>query len=602
MPYDVRKGGGDCPEGQWAVVNPDNGHTLGCHATKADATKQQAALYANVDESVTVTEAATLTEAAKPAAPSGGRRFRARLIEGDRWGASGYYSREVLERDGPTVWAEGTHSYLDHPTETEMYDRPERSVRDLAGKIASTPVYEAEGPVGAGLYADVEVYPQYAEVVEAMASDIGLSVRAQATVTEGEVDGRTGRIVETIVPSSSSSVDFVTKAGAGGRLVSLLESVRGTVSEAVSDTAWSSFSQSDYSDAQWKRACLVDTGEGDENSKARYKLPVREPGGAVNRNGVHAAAQRLGQLQVGSEQKTAAAKKLVGLYRNQLSEDPPDSMLKAAGMSTSESADIVWEAVASDVSRALCDAVDQAYPSTETSWAYMRDYDPDKGVVYFGRRDGRTAGVYQQPYVINDDSTASLTGDPVEVKATTVYTPVSSASESSVPVDPAGQSNRTSRESNMPQIEEARLRELEEAHGRVPTLESERDAERQRAEKAENDLAVEKAKSYARDYGTKRVREANSELPHRTVEKIVAEAMREIPLTGEDKAEDRRLDTEAFNARVDEAQKAEETYLAEISETTGRVRGLGQNSDRQVSESDVDNIIAGAFGRAVKGA
>ena len=95
----------------------------------------------------TITEAVGLTTGT-------GRRYRARLIEGDRWGSSGWYGREMLERDGPNVWPAGTQVYMVHPGATEQHDRPERSVRDLAGKIVTAPVYETDG-----LYADVEFYP-----------------------------------------------------------------------------------------------------------------------------------------------------------------------------------------------------------------------------------------------------------------------------------------------------------------------------------------------------------------------------------------------------------------------------------------------------------
>lgn len=146
-------------------------------------------------------------------------RWRARIIEGDRWGSSGYYSREVLERDGATAWPAGTPVFMDHPGEQEMFDRPERSIRDLAGKITTDPIYEADG-----LYADVEFYPHVAPIVEAMAADIGLSIRASAEVETGEAQGRTGQIITRI--SEGMSVDLVTKAGAGGKLVSVLESAR----------------------------------------------------------------------------------------------------------------------------------------------------------------------------------------------------------------------------------------------------------------------------------------------------------------------------------------------------------------------------------------
>jgi predicted RNA-binding protein with PUA domain len=77
-----------------------------------------------------------------------------------------------------------------------------------------------------------------------------------------------------------------------------------------------------------------------------------------------------------------------------------------------------------------------------------------------------------------------------------------------------------------------------------------------------------------------------------------------IPLTEADKAADRRLDTEVFGKQVDEAQKTEETYLASIVESgNGRVRGVGSTETKaEVTEAQVANIVAGAFGRTVKGA
>lgn len=147
------------------------------------------------------------------------QRWRARLIEADRWGSSGYYPRDVLEADGPTAWPAGTPVYLDHPTETEILDRPERSVRDLAGTIATTPIME-----GDGLYAEINFYPHVAPLIEAIGTDVGLSIRATAEVEAGERDGRHGWIVTAL--TEGKSVDVVTKAGAGGKLITLLESAR----------------------------------------------------------------------------------------------------------------------------------------------------------------------------------------------------------------------------------------------------------------------------------------------------------------------------------------------------------------------------------------
>lgn len=110
---------------------------------------------------------------------------------------------------------------------------------------------------------------------------------------------------------------------------------------SVSTKPWGQFSEADYDIGQWRRACLVDTGQGDVDSKSRYKLPVREPNGSLNRNGVHAAAggHGIGAVKgISAEAKSRAARRLVSLYRNELNEDPPDSLLRMAGMRSDGSA------------------------------------------------------------------------------------------------------------------------------------------------------------------------------------------------------------------------------------------------------------------------
>lgn len=98
---------------------------------------------------------------------------------------------------------------------------------------------------------------------------------------------------------------------------------------AASDKPWSNFSSSDYTIEQWRRACLLKMPGGDPESKSTYKLPVKEPTGALNRNGVHAAAAALagarGGVDAPAEAKARARAKLRGLYR-QLGEEVPDSL------------------------------------------------------------------------------------------------------------------------------------------------------------------------------------------------------------------------------------------------------------------------------------
>lgn len=145
-------------------------------------------------------------------------------IIGPGWGTSGYYPAEVLKRDGPGAWQAGTHMYLDHPTESESRERPERSVRDLAAVIISTPEYREEGPAGPGLYAKSSVLPPFKEVIEALAPHIGVSIRAHGKFESGEAEGMEGKVITAI--TKGESVDFVTKPGAGGKVLAMMESLR----------------------------------------------------------------------------------------------------------------------------------------------------------------------------------------------------------------------------------------------------------------------------------------------------------------------------------------------------------------------------------------
>ena len=101
----------------------------------------------------------------------------------------------------------------------------------------------------------------------------------------------------------------------------------------ISDKPWSNFSESDYTPEQWIKACLIHMVDNPK-AKSDGKLPVKEPDGTINRNGVHAAAGALagarGGVQASPELKKAAAHKLISLYR-ELKEQAPDSVYRVAG-------------------------------------------------------------------------------------------------------------------------------------------------------------------------------------------------------------------------------------------------------------------------------
>lgn len=400
-------------------------------------------------------------------------------------GSSGVYSPEVLESAATSgAFGAGTLMFADHPGEAETWDRPERSIRDVAGVLVENARYDTDAQA---LVAEVRTYSPWTDVLAEMAKDIGVSIRATATVEEA-ADG--GPPVVTAI-NEGISVDFVTKAGRGGAIREVYESARG-----------------------------------------RHDLIVRETG-ALTEASANTREQEL---------------------------------------------------------RALVRA---AHAAGSGQYAYVIDYDEaDRTVLFEIEGAGSATGIYRQSFTITDDVATALAGDPVQVRRVVSYVPVSEASNPSVPVTPAGQpiSTHESEEDNMPTIEEARLRELEEADRRVPMLESERDT------------AVSE-----RDTARQEVTEAHREADEAVAARIIAEADHDfnalevrgllagIPLT-----EAGRLDADAFTTAVTEA-----AATAQEATGAGQVQGLGGSTqptgqDGDLSESDMDTELAAISGRTVK--
>lgn len=301
---------------------------------------------------------------ASPVAGKAGR-FRVQIISAGL-GSSGYYPASTIESAVQRkVWPKGTHVYLDHPGVGEATDRPERSLRDLVGVLASDAVWN---PTTGAAEAEARIYSPYRPLLEEMADDIGLSIRASGTIEMGEADDFKGPIVTAL--HEAASVDFVTKAGRGGRVLEVLESLRptGLIETTADDTM-----------DQLRRA-VKDTYE--DQDRDRY--------------------------------------------------------------------------------------------------AWVRDFDPDRQLVYFDTEHA----CWQQTYTrAGDNQSVALTGERTEVRPVTTFHPVTSAGQ-------IGESapTITTKESAMTvQIEEARLAELTAAADRVTALEAELATEKQRAEAAEAD-------------------------------------------------------------------------------------------------------------------
>lgn len=124
-------------------------------------------------------------------------------------GSCGTYTAENLA-ESAHLFAAGTHMFLDHHAPT---DRPERSVRDLAGVFLENASVEEDG----SLSALVRVFPSFNAIVREKFDVIGVSINAWTYYENDD---------HNVVPrfDGVQSVDFVTKAGAGGAITEVLES------------------------------------------------------------------------------------------------------------------------------------------------------------------------------------------------------------------------------------------------------------------------------------------------------------------------------------------------------------------------------------------
>lgn len=143
----------------------------------------------------------------------GDGKYRIRIIVPGQ-GSSGIYTAENLAESAPLFKA-GTEMFIDHPTETEEWERPERSIRDYAGVFLEDATVGEDG----ALYTVCKVFSGVNELIKDKWEHIGVSINAWCADPISE---------NGIVPPIAGvrSVDFVTTPGAGGAIIDLLESNR----------------------------------------------------------------------------------------------------------------------------------------------------------------------------------------------------------------------------------------------------------------------------------------------------------------------------------------------------------------------------------------
>ncbi len=174
-------------------------------------------------------------------------------------GSSAFYPKEVLQRDGPKVFKAGTHVYLNHPTAAEESARPEGDVKNLAGVLASDAVYNESHAKGPGLYARMKVFADHGQMVEEKAAHVGMSIRANGVAESGKQRDGLPILKEL---TSAESVDVVTRAGAGGMILTeaarpnsqegemTLQEVQKLINEGIAQATTPLLERAVYQDAE----------------------------------------------------------------------------------------------------------------------------------------------------------------------------------------------------------------------------------------------------------------------------------------------------------------------------------------------------------------
>lgn len=472
-----------------------------------------------------------------------GRRLVQLISPG--WGSSGYYSAEVLEQavtDG--LFPVGLHMYADHPTPTEVRERPVRSIKDLisvtadAARIATATDISAGATPGA-VVAEARILGPYRELIDDLGADIGVSIRGDAEVTRGVAEGRSGNLVESL--EHIKSVDWVTRPGRGGKVLQVLESAR-DVSEARSIGQWvESRIHRDFT-------VLADDMAGDGRLTREERISLSSAIG-------DALAAFVAKVEADAPQ----------LYARDLWQDPADTA------ATSESArdDLVTrraiargidEATVNDTREALGTALRDAY-GAEHTWVWVRDFD-DTTVWFDIEADGDGNGVFAQTYTESSDGAVELTGERTEVRIVTTYVPATR---------PDGNTTEESEEDTMPNIEESELARLREDAGRVTALESERDTAVRERDEARGELAESRRNTRAAELINEA---AGDEVEFTALERAGLLAAMPVNESGE-------LDEAAFTTTV-----AREVATKKRSAGAGTVRGHGGSTLGVVEAAD----------------
>ena len=188
--------------------------------------------YAPVGEPESTEEASDVMESIRGLVEATDKGPEAVIVVEGLSANGNHYTKEALD-SGVDVFS-GRQVYIDHPKKSDETERPERSIRDLAGVLGEA--YIGKDKMGrkalrAPLKLSETVGWLKTMISEGIVSD--MSIRANG---KGKRNQQGHFVVESFVDYPHTSLDFVTVASAGGA-VELSESVRGSLFDTLTKEA-----------------------------------------------------------------------------------------------------------------------------------------------------------------------------------------------------------------------------------------------------------------------------------------------------------------------------------------------------------------------------
>lgn len=182
-----------------------------------------------------------------------------------------YYPADTLRRDYRVF--EGVKMFADHQTDAEASQRPEGSVHGWVATLNK--VWTAnEGNKTVILGEAVVIDPAFKAKLEALSragqlSKMGVSIRAVGEASTQEIEGYRTKVIESFL--AARSVDFVTYAGAGGRVEAIESSTDPVILAGVDDSG--------LEDTDDRRRRIVESwmSLGLSHEEARIAAGVEQP-------------------------------------------------------------------------------------------------------------------------------------------------------------------------------------------------------------------------------------------------------------------------------------------------------------------------------------